>query len=190
MIENWQGKKPTADKLRDILEKHSKWLLGNGGGRANLSGADLSETNLSGADLYVANLREADLSGADLSVANLYGANLSEAKGADIAIARTRILPQGSIVGWKKCKDGVIVRLLIPDGVSRSNALGRKCRAERAQVLEVIGADEGVSSHDPKTVYRVGETVVCDKWEEDWTVECGGGIHFFITREEAEEYNT
>jgi hypothetical protein len=35
----------------------------------------------------------------------------------------------------------------------------------------------------------VGEIVKCDKWNDDYTVECGGGIHFFITRLEAENYD-
>jgi hypothetical protein len=29
---------------------------------------------------------------------------------------------------------------------------------------------------------------MCDAWGEDWMQECSGGIHFFITRAEAEAY--
>jgi hypothetical protein len=94
----------------------------------------------------------------------------------------------GSVVGWKKCEGGVVVKLLIEEGIPRSNATTRKCRAKEAKVLEVIGADAGVSQHDGITTYRVGETVVCDKWDEDRWNECSGGIHFFITRQEAEDY--
>jgi hypothetical protein len=32
------------------------------------------------------------------------------------------------------------------------------------------------------------KTVVCDVWGEGRWVECAGGIHFFITRAEAEAY--
>ena len=80
------------DKLYYILEQHYKWLNGNGGSRADLSGANLSYANLSGANLYRANLSEANLSdvnlsGANLSGANLYKANLAEAdlSGANLA---------------------------------------------------------------------------------------------------------
>lgn len=39
-------------KLKEILEKHKKWLYdGDGGEKANLSGANLSGANLSGANL-------------------------------------------------------------------------------------------------------------------------------------------
>ena len=80
-------------KLKEILEKHKKWLYdGDGGERADLRdadlrdaylrGADLSCADLSCADLGCADLRDADLSdadlnGADLSCANLSGADLS-----------------------------------------------------------------------------------------------------------------
>ena len=150
---------------------------------ANLSGADLSRAYLSGADLS-----GADLSGANLSTADLSGADLSTAENADLAQAQTSITPEGHIVGWKKCRNGVIVELLIPQKARRSNATGRKCRAEYVKVLRVFGAEEGVSEYDPSTVYRKGETVKCDTWNENRFVECGGGIHFFLTRIEAEDY--
>ena len=153
------------------------------------TGADLRE-----ADLREADLREADLSGADLRGAILRGADLREAdlRGAKnipaFAIAKTVIVPEGQIVGWKKCRDNVIVKLTIPAEARRSNATGRKCRAEYADVAEVIGAGVGISMHDRRTEYRVGQRVTCDKWCEDRWQECAGGIHFFITRDEAEAY--
>ena len=160
---------------------------------ANLSGANLSGANLYGADLYGADLSRAYLSGANLSRAylsgaNLYGANLYGAKNAELVIAQTRILPDGDLIGWKKCKGGVIVKLAIPAAAKRSHAFGRKCRAEFADVLEVIGASSGVSSHDDKTEYRVGCRVAANHFDDNWQEECAGGIHFFITRVEAENY--
>jgi hypothetical protein len=136
--------------------------------RANLSGADLSRANLSGA--------------------NLSGANLSGAKNAALIIAQTRILPEGQIIGWKSCESGVIVKLSIPAEARRSHAFGRKCRAEFADVLGIFNGETGISKHDGKTTYRVGERVTCHAWSENWQEECAGGIHFFITREEAEAY--
>ena len=130
----------------------------------------------------------ANLSGANLSDAYLSDANLSGAKDAELAIAKTRILPEGDLIGWKKCREGVLVKLSVPAEAKRSHAFGRKCRAEFVKVLEVIGADKGVSQHDPKYTYSAGETVKCDEWCEDWQQECAGGIHFFITREEAQDW--
>ena len=151
---------------------------------AYLSGANLSGADLSGADLIGANLIGANLRGANLSGANLSGANLSSAEGAELAIARTRILPEGSLIGWKKLKNGTIAKLRIPEEARRSHAFGRKCRAEFVDVIE----GEGVSTHDGVTKYAPGLRVTCDKWEEDWRNECAGGIHFFTQKSEAEEY--
>ena len=176
---------------------------------ADLSGADLRSANLRSADLSGADLRSADLSGADLRSANLScaylrSANLSCAylSGADlscadmrgiknipaISAARLVVAPEGNLIGWKKCVNGVIVKLRIPEDAKRSNGTGRKCRAEFADVIEVIGADLGISQHDGETKYVAGTRVPCDQWCEDRWQECAGGIHFFITREEAENY--
>ncbi|MDQ5916327.1 MAG: hypothetical protein QG584_2221, partial [Pseudomonadota bacterium] len=140
------------------------------------------------ANLAGANLAEANLAGAYLAEANLAGAYLADVKNADFAIAQTRILPDGDLIGWKKCMQGVIVKLRIPEAAKRSHAFGRKCRAEYADVVEVIGADVGISKHDSSTEYRVGQRVIPDRFDENWAEECSSGIHFFITRLEAEVY--
>jgi hypothetical protein len=157
--------------------------------RADLSRADLSRANLSGADLSGADLLGADLSWANLSGANLSGANLSGAKNSQLAVAMTRILPEGSIVGWKKCRNNVLVKLSIPADAKRSHAFGRKCRAEFADVIEVFGAEKAESSFEDGFFYKAGKRAIpkC-KWCDDFTEECASGIHFFITREEAEAY--
>ena len=147
-----------------------KWAVKTG---ANLTGADLAGANLAGACL---------------AGAYLAGACLAGAENADVAIAQTRILPDGDLIGWKKCRNDVIVKLHIPAAAKRSHAFGRKCRAEFADVLEVIGAEVGISSHDSRTEYRVGARITPDSFDEDWTNECSHGVHFMITRVEAENY--
>ena len=179
--------------IKAILDKHLKWLKAEEGGkRANLSGASLYGASLSGANLSRANLSGASLYGADLSGASLSRANLFGAKKFKeleyLFISYTSICPEGTIIGWKKCKDNIIVKLEIPAEAKRSNATGRKCRAEYAKVLEVIGAEVGISQHDGKTKYKVGETIHSDKWDDNRWEECSSGIHFFITRLEAENY--
>ena len=156
--------------------------------KANLSGADLSGADLSEADLSGADLSEADLSKAYLYKADLSGADLSGAKNSELVQAQTSILPEGNLVGWKMCRNNVVVKVLIPQKARRSNATGRKCRAEYVQVLQVFGAEEGISRHDGKTAYRKGEIVKCNNWDENRWAESSGGIHFFLTRIEAESY--
>jgi Family of unknown function (DUF5758)/Pentapeptide repeats (8 copies) len=142
------------------------------------------------AESFSALVQVAVKAGANLDGANLDGANLDGAKNiSDRALAESSILPDsGPFVGWKQCKNGVIVQLAVPSKARRSNATGRKCRAEYVKVLDIIGAEVGISKHDNKTEYRKGKIVRCDKWEENRWIECGGGIHFFITRYEAEHY--
>lgn len=128
------------------------------------------------------------LESATVAGANLDGASLAGAKNAGLAIARTRILGEGALIGWKKCCNNVIVKLRIPEEAKRSHAFGRKCRAEYVDVIEVFGAETGISGHDRATVYSVGQRVTPDKFCENWQDECSNGIHFFISRIEAESY--
>jgi len=152
---------------------------------ADLRGADLRDANLHGADLHGANLRVANLYGANLHGANLHGAKDIPA----IAIAQTRVCAEGDIFGYKKCLNGIIVKLLIPKEAKRNNAFGRKCRAEYAKVIEIIGADKAISQHDNSFIYKVGDIVgPTTPFDEDFTNECSTGIHFFITLEEAKNY--
>jgi len=77
----------TKDQITETIAEHTKWLRGEGGKRAVLSGADLRGSNLRGADLRGSNLRGAALSGMDLRGSNLRGADLSGAdlSGADLS---------------------------------------------------------------------------------------------------------
>ena len=151
----------TKEELKQVLDAHGKWARGEMGGiRADLSGADLRSAYLSGA------------------------------VDAEYVLAQSSILPEtGPIWGWKKCMNNVLVKLVVGNTAKRSHATGRKCRAEHVKVLEVIGAEVGISTHDGTTHYRVGEIVRCDKWNENRWIECGGGIHFFLSRIEAERYS-
>jgi hypothetical protein len=191
----WEGEAESVKCAMETAHKSGANLKGANLQGANLQGAylygaNLQGANLQGANLYGADLEGANLYGADLEGANLYGANLQGAKSlSNLTAAQLSIVPQcGAFEGWKKCNDGVLVLVRIPAEAKRSNSTGRKCRAEFVEVLEVIGAEVGISWHDGKTEYRKGETVRCDKWCEDRWQECAGGIHFFITREEAEAY--
>ena len=162
---------------------------------ANLSGADLRGANLSGADLSGADLRWADLRWADLrgadlreaylSGANLSGANLSGAKNVP-NMPWTIIVPEGELIVYKKVSNGV-AKLRIPVTALRSNATTRKCRASKAFVLEC--PEKAHALYDKAFAYNVGcyvepkEPFDTNRWNE-----CGSGIHFFLTREEAEQY--
>jgi len=184
-------KKSELDK---ILADHKKWLDSQGkqGERADLREANLREVNLRGADLQeanlrVANLQGANLQGADLREADLRGANLLDVRYNYLTIGLAPA-PEGKLIGWGK-KNGVLVKLRIPADARRSCATTAKMRAEYAEVLDVIGAEEVVTERKGhKVVYRKGEIVRCHEWDEDRWNECSGGIHFFLDRQMAEEW--
>ena len=140
----------------------------------------------SGANLRSADLRDANLRDADLRGANLHDADLRGTKDLNTTIAAQLFVPpqEGSFIAFKKLSNGVVAKLQIPSDAKRSSATGRKCRASHALVLE----GNGVSQHDPNFVYRSGQMVFAHEWCEDRWQECAGGIHFFMTREEAENY--
>ena len=130
------------------------------------------------------------VTGAILSYSDLSGANLYGAKNADLIIAQQQICPtEGAFVGWKKLKNNVIAKLVIPHDAERMNALGsRKCRASKVFVHELFGATEEYDKHTVKTLYKEECEVIPDKFDPDIRVECSHGIHFFLTRIEAENY--
>ncbi len=155
---------------------------------ANLARANLADANLARANLAGAYLAGANLARANLARANLADANLADAKGLKNQPEHTIILPEGELIVYKKLCEGV-AKLRIPIGAKRSNASGRKCRAEYAEVLELPeGVIIGHSNHDKKFAYEAGKIVKADNWCDNWAEECAGGIHFFITRQEAEDY--
>ncbi len=188
---------------QENLAKHAAWLRGKPDGvrvvtvrnadlrDADLRNADLRDANLSYANLSYADLRGANLRGADLRNADLSYADLRDAKNVpDYVTAITSIVSEGDLVVYKQLQRGDIATLKIPASARRSNATGRKCRAEYAEVLAIQDLDGnakecGVSRYDVRFVYRVGETVHPHKWCEDRWQECAGGIHFYLTRYEA-----
>ena len=164
---------------------------------ANLSGANLSDADLSGATLRDANLRDANLSYANLHYADLRGANLSDAylRDAEEVPYIPMVCPEeGDFIGWKRAGDK-IVKLHIPQDALRSSATTRKCRCNKAEVIEIYNidgtiADERIvnSSYDYSFTYEVGKTVEVQDFDTNRWNECTRGIHFFINRQEAINY--
>ncbi len=142
---------------------------------ANLQGADLQDTNLQDADLRGADLRDADLRNSthEFPVCPIVG----------------------SFIGFKKCRYGKIVKLLILKDAKRSSATTRKCRASKVKVLEIYSYgnsqekyETAISMHGEDFIYEVGERIEIPDFDENRWNECSTGIHFFLTEEEARRY--
>ena len=145
-------------------------------------GADLEGAYLEGADLYGANLKGADLE----------GANLEGAK--EIPYVPLACPSDGAFIGWKKVC-GNLIKLEIPEDARRCSATSLKCRCDKAKVLSVwnMRLEEEVSevvnhAYDQNTLYKVGEMVYPDSFDEDRWNECSHGIHFFINKQDAINY--
>ena len=109
-------------------------------------------------------------------------------KGIEIPITRNFEPPEKV---YKKCVAGVIVVAHIPDDAHVRGTVGKKCRASKAIITDVIGTfageSVGISIWDKKTTYFVGDEVEVENFDlSDET--CSTGFHFFCTIEEAKAY--
>ena len=152
----------TKEEIKDALEKHMHWL-------------------------------KEDCDGWEDMRADLRGADLRGAK--NIPFIPYACPDFGMFIGFKKAS-GRIVVLEIPEDAKRLSATGRKCRCDKAKVLEIQNIDgtpadvtEVCSDYRSDFVYRVGEIVNVPEFDEDRWNECSAGIHFFINRQEAVDYN-
>lgn len=131
------------------------------------------------------------LSGADLRDAYLRDAYLRDAN--NIPYIPIACPSDGAFVAWKKVS-GKIVKLQVPDDARRCSATSNKCRCDKAIVLDITELDgsnptlEIVNVQRGNLVYRVGEVVTPDSFDENRWNECSHGIHFFINKEEAKRY--
>lgn len=162
---------------------------------SDFSGARLRYASCLGTEFEWCNFREADFVNAKLSTAKFD-------RYCRFSSATTGYWPvcpsTGSFTAYKKAYsvwgESLIVTLLIPASARRSSATTRKCRADKAVVLDIRGLRTNeqhkiaVSHFDNKFEYKLGETVSVPDFNPDRWEECAEGIHFFITREEAEIY--
>jgi len=160
---------------------------------ANLTGANLTNANLTGANLHSANLTGANLTNANLYSANLYSANLSYANLTDVDLSAFRILPEkGCFRAFKKIltvQGRKVIEIEIAASAQRVSPLGqRKCRASKVRVIPGQIPDGGWSIYNRDFKYVDGGEVKVDDFDPDVRVTCTRGIHFFLTRAEAEAY--
>ena len=172
---------------------------------ANFKGANLACARFSEANCIFTNFRNAKLNGAyfnhadlcyatftgasfehtDMDYSNLFGAAFDESEQIRGGITLTE-----PMIGYKKCMENTIVELEIPKGAIVFSINNGKCRTNIAKVVKIEGNKKTAYSMWDKTFkYKVGQTVYPkNTFGCQYNQECGGGIHFFKTREEAEAY--
>ena len=167
-------------------------------GNASLVGAYLPRSNLTRADFQGANLGWADLHSCvfcdtDLRDCNFMYANL---RGSEyVPYIPFQCPSDGAFVGWKKVNN-VLIKLEIPADAKRSSATTNKCRCDKAKVLGFYDLNstelniDKIINHSYNTCeYIKGEMVYPDSFDEDRWNECSHGIHFFINKQDAINYN-
>lgn len=87
-----------------------------------------------------------------------------------------------------------IITLRIAHNTQRMQPKNYKCRAASAKVIEIRSMASGrklskaYSFHRNEFIYRPGETVRPILPYDPRHKECASGIHFFLTKQEAEAY--
>ena len=128
-------------------------------------------------------------------------------KVADTTTMKDRIEYEKIYNGFPSIK---LVKLTIPARAERSSGLGKKCRCSKAKVEAVYdlvynkkGRPNNISSYNIKRskltttyscfpskpiVYKVGKTVIADKYDMDRWQTCSNGIHFFMNKSDALQF--
>lgn len=157
--------------------------------------------HLSGSDFRGCLLNRVSFKGANLSGVRFYGATMHHCDFEGARGLSFQIPQEGELIGYKKCHvknpmtgmyDSIaIVKVRVPPEARRTGVLtSNKCRAEFVEVLDVSNRGIAYSMFDHETKYSVGDVVrPSNGYDPSMEDPCVPGIHFFLTRKEAEEFN-
>lgn len=167
---------------------------------ALFDGCPMHGASFNHADMKTASFRYCDMGECDIRGANLFGAVLEHANLEEIISDddtkwfRLYCPEEGAFLAYKKCVNDRMVQLLVPADAKRTSATRPSCRCNKAKVLTIKSFDfqenfdEAWSLVDENFVYRRGEWVEVKDFNEDRWQDSTTGIHFWLTREEAEAY--
>lgn len=157
---------------------------------ANFKNAKMVTASFRYCDMRECNIEGADLFGAVLEFADLEGIVSSE----ETKWFRLRCPEKGAFLGYKKCVNDRMVQLLIPADAKRTSATLPSCRCNKAKVLTIKSFDfqenfdEAWSLVDENFIYKKGEWVEVKNFNENRWQDSTTGIHFWMSRAEAEAY--
>lgn len=163
--------------------------------RLSLKNVSFRNCMMHSTDLRFSNLEGADLRGADIFCSNLEDTGLDGVITDDTTKHFKMKCPEtGPFIGWKTCFNMRLVMLLIPADARRTSSTMNTCRCDKAKVLKItnpdesVKFDEAVSFVDGDFVYRTGEMAYAKGFNPDRWRDSTGGIHFFLSKEEALGY--
>jgi hypothetical protein len=96
----------------------------------------------------------------------------------------------------EKIRGDLIAKLEILEDSKRSRGTGDRCRCDKCMVLDFQNLDGSKSNETTYTCdeyytkykYIVGKVVCADKWDDNRWNKCSHGIHFFIDRQSAVDF--
>ena len=168
---------------------------------AVFAGADLDDaifvgTNLKNADFMYAirsfwcDFTNAEMTGVRLEDVDIDPKNLKGAKGYSIPLYCPE---EGSFIAWKKCRDGKVLKLMVPEDAKRKGESISSCRASKVVVLDIFdkdgkSVDQAFSLYDPSFEYVKGATVF-PKVMDYHNLGDVEGIYFVLSRSETDRYH-
>ena len=168
---------------------------------ACLAGADLDDAIFAGANLknadfmyarrtFWCDFTNADMTGVRLEDVDIDPKNIKGAKGYCIPLYCPE---EGSFIAWKKCRDGKVLKLMIPEDAMRKGESICSCRASKAVVLDIFDKDgktasQAYSIYDPTFEYVKGATVF-PKVMDYHNLGDVEGIYFVLSRSETDCYH-
>ena len=162
---------------------------------ADLDNAVFSDTSLKNADFMYArrtfwcDFTNADMTGVRLEDVDIDPGNLKGAKGYRIPLYCPE---EGSFIAWKKCRDGKVLKLMIPEDAKRKGESICSCRASKVVVLDIFdkdgkSVDQAFSLYDSSFEYVKGATVF-PKVMDYHNLGDVEGIYFVLSRSETDRF--
>lgn len=165
--------------------------------KVNFENADLRDVNFFGTNLKKAKLttftsEENKLKGFNFNDSNLEGAKFKYA--VNVPFVPTACPTEGSFIGWKivykNFKIPYLIKLEILSDAKRSSATSNECRCNKAKVLNIIRMDNNeeiasiINYQYVYCLYKVGDIVYSDSFDENrWNI-CTHGIHFYMNKKD------
>lgn len=158
-------------------------------------GANFKDASLFGGDFRGCDLSDTECDGTIFTESILIDANINNLRDSDRTVHFRNFCPQeGYFFGYKKCFDERIVKLLIPKDAKRCSSTSNACRCDKARVVSITDFDgngfytEAMSYVDQNFIYKLGEMVYADYYNENRWLDSSHGIHFWMSLDEAKGY--
>lgn len=165
-------------ELKEILEKHKKWVKGEDGGEK----ADLREVDLQGFDLRYVDLRCADLQCADLRCADLRSTDLrgtdlrdTNVYGADLKGAYRPWLVYAGNIGSRRSETIYFADYNVVKCGCWNNSKGGTLTEFKARIDEVYPADSKNIEHQKYRLEYLSAIKMFESMREAYLKKCNGG---------------